>query len=280
MAKYEKAEKALAGCILVLDYKGEVQVIKGLVAKSERKALKALQSNQAKSSGTTPDTNNIVEADYSTALTEDLKAHRLVMAKHTMMLNSSLAIDALHFSLCAKIFIPHSSTPIDVSLNQTHVEPKQGDFNENTALALIEAHKESLNSSWLEPDSLQARFKAFIALEADEKQKLVAFATSLMLKPSLAQDNDQFGFEFLFELLNFDAAEYWRPTTNSFLKRIDKNALINIASPVMSDDWCKGANSLKKGDLVKQLDEWLCGGDDSLTEVQKMHFSQWMPTGF
>ncbi|WP_017817644.1 ParB/RepB/Spo0J family partition protein, partial [Vibrio harveyi] len=46
--KYKKAEKALAGCILALNYNGEVTVIKGLVAKCERKALKALQAQAAK----------------------------------------------------------------------------------------------------------------------------------------------------------------------------------------------------------------------------------------
>ncbi|HAV1497627.1 ParB/RepB/Spo0J family partition protein [Vibrio parahaemolyticus] len=291
--QYKKAEKALAGCVLVLDYKGEINVIKGLVAKSERKALKALQAEQAKKNTKgEPDTQNasgdkaadtsmsasVVE--YSNALSEDLKAHRLVIAKHALMLNSNLAIDALHFSLCNRAFVPFGSTPLDVSINRTDLEPKQGDFAENQALARIEAHKETFDLSWLEVNASKERFEAFVKLDADEKQKQVAYATALMLRASMAQDDGRFDFEFLYQELSFDAADYWRPSTDSFLKRIDKDSLIDIARPVMSDEWIKRSDSLKKGDLVKQMDVWLDGADKSLTESQKAHFAKWMPQGF
>ncbi|QQD06592.1 ParB/RepB/Spo0J family partition protein [Vibrio parahaemolyticus] len=282
--KYKKAEKALAGCILALGYNGEVHIIKGLVAKSERKALKALQAGNSKN--TTSESDNHTQSDtvapetsYSNALTEDLKAHRLAMAKHALALNSELALDALHFSLCVRAQGIYASTPIDMTLNRSFVEPKQGDFSENHALERMEQHKNSLDMSWLEKMDTQERFKAFVELDPEEKQKQVAFATSLMLIPSLVGDSRN-GFEFLYQELGFNAADYWRPTTDSFLKRIDKEALIDIARPVMSEEWLQSAQSLKKGDLVQQLNIWLSGGDDALTKKQKAHFAKWMPQGF
>ncbi len=282
--KYKKAERALAGCILALGYNGEVHVIKGLVAKSERKALKALQAGNSKN--TTSESDNHTQSDtvapetsYSNALTEDLKAHRLAMAKHALALNSELALDALHFSLCVRAQGIYASTPIDMTLNRSFVEPKQGDFCENHALERMEQHKNSLDMSWFEKTDTQERFKAFVELDPEEKQKQVAFVTSLMLIPSLVGDR-QGGFEFLYQELGFNAADYWRPTTDSFLKRIDKEALIDIARPVMSKEWLQSAQSLKKGDLVQQLNIWLSGGDDALTKKQKAHFVKWMPQGF
>lgn len=124
------------------------------------------------------------------------------------------------------------------------------------------------------------RFEAFVKLDADEKQKQVAYASALMLRASMAQNDGRFDFEFLYQELSFDAADYWRPSTDSFLKRIDKDSLIDIARPVMSDEWVKSSDSLKKGDLVKQMDVWLDGADQSLTEPQKAHFAKWMPQGF
>ncbi|MCG9702512.1 ParB N-terminal domain-containing protein [Vibrio natriegens] len=281
--KYKKAEKALAGCILALGYNGEVHVIKGLVAKSERKALKALQANKTKDETTESDSNPsdtvASEASYSNALTEDLKAHRLAMAKHALALNPTLALDALHFSLCVKAQGIYASTPIDMTLNRSFIEPKQGEFSENLALERMEQHKNSFDMSWFEKTDTQERFQAFVELDAEEKQKQVAFATSLMFVPSLIGDG-RFSFEFLYQELDFDAADYWRPTTDSFLKRIDKESLIDIARPVMSEEWLQSAQSLKKGDLVQQLNIWLSGGDDALTEPQKAHFAQWMPKGF
>ncbi|WP_390241727.1 ParB/RepB/Spo0J family partition protein [Vibrio sp. R78045] len=285
--KFKKAEKALAGCVLVLDYKGEINVFKGLVAKSERKALKVLQTEKAKQAtdGKSETVSNaaissVPVTEYSNALSEDLKAHRLVMAKHALMLNSNLAVDALHYSLCIRAFNPFGSTPLDVSINRTDIEPKQGDFAENQALVRIEAHKETFDLSWLEVNAIQERFEAFVKLDADEKQKQVAYATALMLRPSMAQEDGRFDFEFLYQALNFEAADYWRPNTDSFLKRIDKESLVDIARPVMSDEWIKSSDSLKKGDLVKQMDVWLDGADKSLTEPQRAHFAKWMPVGF
>ncbi|EHK6028018.1 hypothetical protein BKF98_RS21660 [Vibrio parahaemolyticus] len=280
--QYKKAEKALAGCILALTHNGEVHVIKGLVAKAERKALKALQTDTTKNTTTDNEAQGDVvasESHYSNALTDDLKAHRLAMAKHAFMLNSSLALDALHFSLCVKAQGIYASTPIDMTLNRSYIEPKQGEFGENQALERMEQQKNSFDMSWFEKQNVQERFEAFVKLDDEEKQKQVAFATSLMLIPSLVGDSRS-GFEFLYQKLDFDATDYWRPTTDSFLKRIDKEALIDIARPVMSDEWLQSAQSLKKGDLVKQLNIWLSGGDDALTEQQKAHFAQWMPKGF
>ncbi|AYV24977.1 ParB N-terminal domain-containing protein [Vibrio mediterranei] len=288
--QYKKAEKALAGCILSLGYDNQIHVTKGLVAKADRKALKKLQTEKAKQAKGADNNDSATEeaggngvsteASYSAALTEDLKAHRLIMGKHALMMQSALAVDVLHFTLCVKAFVLHSSTPADISLNQSHDEPKQGDFSENKALERIAVHKESLDLLWLEPKSNQERFEAFQKLDEAEKQKQLAFATALTLKKSLAQENQPYGFEFLYQLLDFDAADYWRPTTDSFLKRIDKDALIDIARPVMSEEWLKAAESLKKADLVKQLEVWLSGGDDALTDAQKAHFAKWMPQGF
>ncbi|KOO12725.1 hypothetical protein AKJ18_22425, partial [Vibrio xuii] len=216
----KKAEKALAGCVLFLDYQGEINVIKGLVAKSERKALKALHDEKAKKSTkggqdtqnasgdkTANTSTSAPVVEYSNALSDDLKAHRLVMAKHALMLNSNLAIDALHYSLCIRAFVPFGSTPLDVSINRTDLEPKQGDFAENQALARIEAHKDNLDLTWLEVNDSKERFEAFVKLDADEKQKQVAYASALMLRASMAQDDGRFDFEFLYQELSFDAAD-------------------------------------------------------------------------
>ncbi len=46
--------------------------------------------------------------------------------------------------------------------------------------------------------------------------------------------------------VSIDSAQYWRPDTDSFLKRIDKDALIEIARPVMSQTWLQSAQGSRK----------------------------------
>lgn len=81
--KYKKAEKALAGCILALGYNGEVTVIKGLVAKSERKALKALQAQAAKKN-TAKEGGSSVDGDSSAV--SDVVASGLNIQAHLAMI--------------------------------------------------------------------------------------------------------------------------------------------------------------------------------------------------
>ncbi|MFV8456176.1 ParB/RepB/Spo0J family partition protein [Vibrio owensii] len=285
--QYKKAEKALAGCILALGYSGEVTVIKGLVAKSERKALKALQAENAKKkaakgegSSSGGEVSDVVasEPSYSAALTEDLKAHQLALSKVALLDTPDIALDALYYSLCAHVFESrYCSAPMEVDVKDTRLEPKQGEFERNQALGAIEKHKEGLNLTWLEEETPVQRYEAFCQLSREDKDAMLVFVSAMAFKapyhpkdlPSQVRSK-----------VSIDGAQYWRPDTDSFLKRIDKDALIEIAQPVMSQTWLQSAQGLKKGDLVKQLDDWLNGRDESLTDAQKAHFAQWMPTGF
>ncbi|MEZ8084199.1 ParB/RepB/Spo0J family partition protein, partial [Enterovibrio norvegicus] len=287
--QYKKTEKALAGCILTLDYKGEIIVIKGLVAKSERKALKSLQAeatkkgadkNKGSAEGDSSEGSDVeaLESSYSAALTDDLKAHQLVLSKVALIDNPAIALDALYYSLCVEMFVSrHHGTPIAVDISDTHLEPTKGEFERNQALNEIEKRKKGLNLSWLEEDTPIKRYEAFCQLSREEKDVLLAFVSAMSFK---APFNQKDLASKVRSKISIDGAKYWRPDTDSFLKRIDKNALIEIARPVMSDAWLKSTEKFTKGDLVKQLDDWLNGRDDSLTDKQKAHFKQWMPMGF
>ncbi|MCR9831880.1 ParB/RepB/Spo0J family partition protein [Vibrio parahaemolyticus] len=288
--KYKKAEKALAGCILALNYNGEVTVIKGLVAKSERKALKALQAqaakkNTAKEGGSSVDGDSSAVSDavasgteYSGALSDDLKAHQLAISKVALLNTPDAALDALYYSLCVKVFSgQYSSTPIELEVKDTRLEPKQGEFERNKALDAIETHKAGLNLTWLDEETTAQRYEAFCQLSREDKDAMLVFVSAMAFKAPYHQIDLPTQVR---AKISIDSAQYWRPDTDSFLKRIDKDALIEIARPVMSDTWLQSAQALKKGDLVKQLDTWLNGGDESLTDAQKSHFAQWMPIGF
>ncbi|KFA99618.1 ParB/RepB/Spo0J family partition protein [Vibrio sp. ER1A] len=281
---YKKAEKALAGCILSLGYDGQIHVTKGLVAKADRKALKALQDNKTKTEagsygdGVGSEDVSIEAKDYSNALQEDLKAHQLVLSKVALLNTPQVVLDALYYSLCINVLNSrYSDTPMDVSVKDTHLEPKQGEFERNKALEAIDAHKQGLPLAWMEEETPAQRYEAFCQLSADDKEALLVFVSAMVFKAPYHVVDIATQVR---SKVTIDCADYWRPDTDSFLKRIDKDALIDIARPVMSDTWLQSAQSLKKGDLVTQLDTWLNGGDESLTVAQKTHFAKWMPQGF
>ncbi|MGX9522963.1 ParB/RepB/Spo0J family partition protein [Vibrio mediterranei] len=282
--QYKKAEKALAGCILSLGYDGQIHVTKGLVAKADRKALKALQDNKANieagsnGDGAGREDVSIEAKEYSNALQEDLKAHQLVLSKVALLNTPQVALDALYYSLCINVLLGrYSDTPMDVSVKDTRLEPKQGEFERNKALEAIDTHRQGLPLAWLDEETPAQRYEAFCELCADDKEALLVFVSAMAFKAPFHQVDLPTKVR---AKVSIDSANYWRPNADSFLKRIDKDALIDIARPVMSEEWLSRAQSLKKSDLVKQLDSWLNGRDDSLTEKQQAHFAQWMPLGF
>lgn len=274
--KYKKKEMELAGCIVFISWNGKVELMKGLVAKEDQRAFRLLNESESK----TNNTDLSESKTYSNALREDLKAHRLVMGQHSLMKQHELALDTLHFSVCLKVLGTFECGPLDLNLNRSWIEPKVGSFNENKAAERMEALKQSFDLSWLEPVEIADMFTAFVKMNVQEKQKQVAYATSLALRPSLSGEDGMYNSEFVYGLLDLNCADYWRPSHESFLKRIGVRELIDIAKPVMSKEWVSSATSLKKADLAKQIEIWLDGKDDSLTEKQKKHFAQWMPTGF
>ncbi len=254
--KYKKAEKALAGCILALNYNGEVTVIKGLVAKSERKALKALQAQAAKKNtakdsvdGDSSAVGDVVasEVEYSGALSDDLKAHQLALSKVALLETPTVALDALHYSLCAHVLEGrYCSTPMEVDVKDTRLEPKQGEFERNKALDAIETHKAGLNLTWLDEETTAQRYEAFCQLSREDKDAMLVFVSAMAFKAPYHQTDLSTQVR---AKVSIDSAQYWRPDTDSFFKRIDKDALIEIARPVMSGNMATKRSGSQEGRL-------------------------------
>ena len=125
--EYDPAEMALAGCMLVLkSYAEPVSIYIGLVHKDDKKALAQLQASVQSDPLNVGDVKKIEDKDasgYSAALNDDLRAQRLIIAKHALMSAPSVALDTLHFSVCVSAFTDshYGSRPLHISVNDTHL---------------------------------------------------------------------------------------------------------------------------------------------------------------
>lgn len=283
--EFDAAEMALAGCMLVLKRWGDdrISVHKGLVAKADKKALALLKvsglpDSDAVKTEQAADTNK--ETEYSSALKEDLKAQRLIIAKHALMSAPSVALDALHFSVCVNAFsnARYGLRPLHMISHNTVCFPKKGELSDNKALGLIEAVKEGFDLSWVTLSTASERFSAFCLLDMKEKDKQVAYATAMMLEPSFDDSHD--ATESVISALDIKWSNYWRPNAETFFKRISHACLLDIASPLMPEQWRTQAVSLKKKDLAAQVDGLVNGEDKQLNEQQKAYFDSWLPKGF
>jgi ParB family chromosome partitioning protein len=277
-------EMQLSGCLLVLTRWGQtpVTVYKGLVKKEDKKALALLQANAQADSpeGVTAEAGIKGTGGYSAALNDDLKAQRLIIAKHALMSAPTVALDTLHFSVCASVFINghYGSRPLHISVNDTTCHPKTGSLTDNKAVTLIDAVKKELNLAWTQLTTVGERFNAFCSLDVREKEKLVAYATATMFEASIGQSNQ--AAEAVISTLDVKWSNYWRPNSETFFKRVSLPCLISMAQPVMGEQWGSQAAALKKKDVATQIDTLVNGDGKGLDEQQKAYFDTWMPVGF
>ncbi len=122
------------------------------------------------------------------------------------------------------------------------------------------------------------RFNAFCALDVKEKEKQVAFATASMLEASI--NHSHAAAEAVISNLDVKWSNYWRPTAETFFKRVSAPCLIDMAKPVMGEQWALQAAALKKKDVAMQLDSLVNGERKGLDDAQKAYFDTLMPTGF
>lgn len=282
--EYDAAEMAFAGCLLVLERYSStpVSIYKGLVHKDDKKALAQLQAS-AQSGNNEGEVKKIEEKDtsgYSAALNDDLRAQRLIIAKHALMSAPTVALDTLHFSVCASVFADsrYGSRPLHISVNDTTCHPKTGSLTDNKAVQLIEGVRASLNLAWVGLPTVAERFTAFCALDVKEKEKQVAYATASMFEASI--DNNHAAAEAVISTLDVKWSNYWRPTAETFFKRVSVPCLIDMAKPVMGEQWALQAAALKKKDLAMQVDSLVNGERKGLDDAQKAYFNALMPAGF
>ena len=282
--EYDPAEMALAGCLLVLKSYGEpVSIYIGLVYKDDKKALAQLQASVQLDPLNVGDVKKMEDKDasgYSAALNDDLRAQRLIITKHALMSAPSVALDTLHFSVCVSAFTDsrYGSRPLHLSVNDTTCHPKTGLLTDNKAVQLIEDIKASFNLVWAGLPTVAERFNAFCALDVKEKEKQVAYATAMMFEASI--DSSHQAVEAVISTLDVKWSNYWRPTAETFFKRVSLSCLIDMAQPVMGEQWALQAAALKKKDLANQVDSLVNGERKGLDDAQKAFFDALMPAGF
>jgi ParB family chromosome partitioning protein len=270
--------------MLVLKSYGEpVSIYIGLVHKDDKKALAQLKASVQLDPLNVGDVKKIEDKDasgYSAALNDDLRAQRLIITKHALMSAPSVALDTLHFSVCVSAFTDsrYGSRPLHISVNDTTCHPKTGALTDNKAVQLIEGVKASLNLAWVGLPTVAERFNAFCALDVKEKEKQVAYATAMMFEASI--DSSHQAVEAVISTLDVKWSNYWRPTAETFFKRVSLSCLIDMAQPVMGEQWALQAAALKKKDLANQVDSLVNGERKGLDDAQKAYFDALMPAGF
>jgi len=312
LAAYAPEDRAIAGCIVTIGNDGEFLIHQGLVDRSAQHAGgDAVHSggdgDEPDSAGTrgprtltgamingggrgapnalsTAEQAIRKECGFSQILVDDLKAHRLQIARAHLAADFGVAFDLALYSLCVDL-LDHGyrERPLDLRATETPLRSSLNDLAGTPADRLLDAHRSALDAGWLSLPPAQA-LAALSALPPDAKQRLFAWCIAATLKGQLpVEDRPDPVLECAGERLAIPFADYWRPTAANYWGRVKKAHGLAVAKSILGTRWARDHGDDKKPVLAAALETAFdpvtsaaCIGLDQATRDSA---AAWLPPG-
>jgi len=189
-----------------------------------------------------------------------------------------IALDLLAFQAASKLL---GKQPVVDGADVEFKLPKPGKEREATVADRdLAAIGKSLPTGWLKPASEAEQFEAFRLLPEAAKLELLAYCVALTLKPKFGptEGEEATAYDAALSLTASNVAGYWRPSSENFLKRVNREQLLAIYREVLGDSWAQTNSTEKKSVLVIQLDRAF-SNPDGHTPKQVAMLKSWLPQG-
>ena len=238
-------------------------------------------------SGPSPTAEHTIrkECGFSQLLVDDLKAHRLQIARAHLATDFDVAFDLALYALCVDLFerFGYRSHPLDLRAIETPLHSSLNDLAGTPADRLLEAQAKALDLDWLKLPPAEG-FAALAALPTEAKQRLFARCIALCLKPQLAiEDGADPVIEAAGRRLAIPFADYWRPTAANYWGRVEKAHGLAIGREILGDRWARDHAGDKKPELAAALEtafdpakSTACIG---LDQAAREAAAAWLPPG-
>lgn len=275
---YKPQQMALAGCFVSIGQDGMPFLDKGLVKPEHRKQLATLLGGD---DGTPPNISTKPKGELSETLRRDLANERLQIAQVEIARHPQIALDLLIFQAASSLLkMPSRGDGADVHFKRPPV--KQSAASEGSSNDALESIGTSLSADWLKPKTEAERFHAFCSLSQTDKLDLLGYCVALTLKPKLAPtgNNEATAYDVALSMTDADVSQYWRPTKDNFLVRLNRIQLLGICREVLGEGWAQASSTHKKALLVGQLDRAFSDPVKAGRNPEETHRLQsWLPAG-
>lgn len=261
---YAPEDLERAGCVVCVDYDGNLLVRRGLVRPEDR--IKASDTDTGTGDGAADGESSASASGYSAKLRADLGTIRLGVARKYLAQDFGCAFDVMVFTMAHAMagsgFMP--GKPLDVSFRAALPHDRAELPGE-------------LDTGWLDlpPDE---GFGVLAAWPVEDKQRLFARCTALVLQGGLAAGDDL--HEAIGRRLGVDMAAHWRPDAETFFTRITKPCALEIAAGVLGEAWARSHKNDRKAVLAEAL-EANFGGNPTpgVTPERAAAATRWLPDG-
>ena len=313
-ATYRTEDCAIAGCIATIDWRGELQIVAGLV-RPEDMPKPADSSDSASgeagdgdggdhdteddrvrrpaisapiASPPDPQAEARKEAGVGIGLSDDLRSIRTALVKAHLGNDFEAAFDLMLFQLGRAVFTPgYQDNALDIAVRETPDRPtlrmNDEEFGSWSPGEAMLADRSNLPLDWLTIEDDGDSFAALRALPQDDKQRLFAASVARTVKGQLAfEPGARPELEATVARLDIDLACQVRPTADMLWSRINKGRILDIARGTLGPAWASARAKNKKPALAKAMEEAFAAGRPPLGVTADAHAAAlaWTPPGF
>ncbi len=313
-ATYRTEDCALAGCIATIDWRGELQIVAGLVrpedmpkpadsgdsagsdasdgdgdgatAGDDRVRKPAISAPIA--SPPDPQAEARKEAGVGIGLSDDLRSIRTALVKAHLGNDFRAAFDLMLFQLGRAVFTHgYEAHALDIAIRETPDRPtmrmNDKEFGSWSPGEEMLADRSNLPLDWLTIEDDGEAFAALRALPEADKQRLFAASVARTVKGQLAfEPQARPELEATIARLDIDFAGHVRPAADMLWSRINKGRILDIARETLGTAWASARAKSKKPALAKAMEEAFAAGSPPLGVTADAHAAAlaWTPPGF
>lgn len=270
---YSEEQRAMAGCVVTLDYSGEAKVIEGLVRPED---MPRASSASDSTTWRDPDRMAREKAGYSKKLMDEMRSERTRIVRFRLSGAFRETFDLLLFQMAREVFAVerYFDHALDVELFRFG--------SRHDATASIDT--ETLPIDWVKEADDSVAFERMRALSEQEKQALFAACVAATYKGQLTLDaNVSPEVEMVVDDLGIDFEANFRPTADNFWGRLTKARILTIAEETLGAEWASAHSRDKRAELAKAMELAFAAGDElpeGVSTEGRAAALAWTPEGF
>ncbi|MEL7112372.1 MAG: hypothetical protein AAGK93_05435, partial [Pseudomonadota bacterium] len=273
---YSENQKAHAGCILLVNGSGKVEVTAGLIRPEDKKAaIEAgiLQAPQVAKS-------DVLKSPYSQKLVADMQAIRLASVQAALLAKPELVLDLLGFGLSetSGSFESVFGIRLDRPTNAPSVEDG---FNHEPRLE----HGNDTSGYWQDGTRVDDLSEAFTSFRETGKKARNAQITEAIVRALPYQAGGTEFFGLITEEAGADIRKHWTPTAENFFSRVSAGHLVDLLCAFLDcdvrDERVTTFAKLKKAEKAERIEKLISDPTTQkllgLTPDQKAKLDRWVP---
>ncbi|AMR79294.1 ParB/RepB/Spo0J family partition protein [Cupriavidus nantongensis] len=266
-SEFSDRQKSKGGAVLTIDHGGQLKIVRGLIAPTERKAKKDIAgdtSSERLDKSAAPAEES--ERPLSERLVTQLTAHRTAALQALIAQSPRIALVSLLHALVPQVFMPpedryrySAAAKVSLTNNRGLGRDASGDLESSRAWlsldqsighwqAVLPGEDEDL-FAWLQnlSPTKQLELLAVCVAHSINTVELSEVAAGHARAHQLAA------------AVGLDMADWWEPTGASYLASVPKSRRMDAVREVAGDEAAERIGTMKKDAMIGAAEEYLAG---------------------